>query len=88
MFYKSGRHEFLDEDELKEALEKGKITEEEYKLAYKVANFVINSLDGRIEEFENFTNKYYKLLKERKKMIQNLQNSYDGKTTNGEDYER
>ena len=63
MYYKSGRYEFLDEDELREALEEKKITQKEYDLAYRVAHKVIDSLDGNVDKLIKFTYKYYDLVR-------------------------
>ena len=48
----------LDEDELKNALEKSEITKEEYEMAYKEAHKLIELLNGNITKLKNFTDKY------------------------------
>ena len=63
ILYKSGSYEYVDEDELKEALDNGVITQEDYDLAYRVAEDIIKKVDGKIPELIEFTNKYYNLLK-------------------------
>lgn len=64
LWYPSSEFELVDEDELLEALNDGNITKEEFDLAYKVANETIKKLNGNTEKFIEFTNKYYKLLKQ------------------------
>lgn len=63
VLYPSGEIEMLDKDELQEALDNEDITKEDFNLAYKVANELIQEIDGRVEEIKNFTNKYYELFK-------------------------
>lgn len=58
ILYPSGKIEMLDEDELKEALEINDITKEEYDFAYKVANEIIEKIDGKNQELISFTKKY------------------------------
>ena len=53
-----GEIKMIDEDELKEALDNKEITEEDFELAYKVANKLIKKLDGKIDEVMKFTRKY------------------------------
>lgn len=60
----SGNMQLVDEDELKEALDSKIITIEQYDFAYKIANKLIENVDGKIEELSNFTFKYFNLLKE------------------------
>lgn len=52
----------LDEDELKEALNRMEITKEEYKNAYKEANQLIDKLSNKKDELQEFTDKYLKLM--------------------------
>lgn len=59
----TGKIKLLDEDELKEALNKMQITELEYENAYKEANQLIDRLKNKKDELENFTNKYLNLMK-------------------------
>lgn len=47
----------LDEDELKNALERGEITKEEYDGAYKLTYNLINKIKGKTNELRNFTDK-------------------------------
>ena len=67
MYYKSGNHKFLDEDDLKDALDRKEISKEDFDMAYNVANDVIKALDGKADWLAKFTYKYYKLLKEQEK---------------------
>ena len=55
-----GKCILLDEDELKEALERREITENEYKEAFELANDLIKRIDGKQEELKKFTDKYLK----------------------------
>ena len=48
----------------KKRLIKKEITEEEFELAYKVANNLIKQINGKTEEIIKFTTKYFNLLKE------------------------
>lgn len=57
-----GEIKLIDEDELKEALDNKKITEEEFELAYKVANELIKKLDGKMDDIIAFTRKYLNLI--------------------------
>lgn len=52
----------LDEDELKEALNKMEITTTEYEKAYKEAKKLINMLKGKKDKLQEFTNKYLKIM--------------------------
>ncbi len=51
----------LDENELKDALDRLEITEAEYKNAYEEANKLIDRLKGKTKELQEFTDKYLKL---------------------------
>ena len=53
-----GKIKLLDEDELKNALDKFEITYEEYQMAYDEANKLIKMIDGKIEQLRSFTYKY------------------------------
>ena len=55
----------LDEDELKQALEEGDINEDEYNLAIKTGNQIIENLKNseNVEQLKKFTDKYYNILK-------------------------
>lgn len=63
MLYNSGNIEYLDEDELQDALDIGDITKEDFELAYKVANKIVDKIDGKMKELIDFTYKYYEELK-------------------------
>lgn len=52
----------IDKEELQEALDKNIITQSDFDLAYKVANNLINQLNGKQNEIVEFTKKYFKLL--------------------------
>jgi len=54
----------LDDDELKEALDKKQITELEFENAYKEANQLMNILKNKKQELQNFTDKYLKIMLE------------------------
>ena len=63
LLYPSGKIEKIDEDELQEALDNGDISKEDFDLAYNVANELINSIDGKVNELIRFSKKYYELMK-------------------------
>jgi len=63
LFYPSGKIEKIDEDELQDALDNGDISKDDFDLAYNVANELINSIDGKVNELIKFTKKYYELMK-------------------------
>ena len=48
----------LDEDELKEVLDRLEISKEDYDMAYNEANILMNKLKGNKGKLEDFTNKY------------------------------
>ncbi|SHJ06681.1 hypothetical protein SAMN02745163_01224 [Clostridium cavendishii DSM 21758] len=48
----------LDEDELKEALDNGEITKQEFDMAYKEAKEVMESIALDINKLSDFTNRY------------------------------
>lgn len=52
----------LDEDELKEALDRMEITALEYEGAYREAEELMERLKGRKDELQEFTNKYLKIM--------------------------
>lgn len=56
----------LDEDELKESLNRMEITELEYKNAYKEAEQLMDKLNRGKDNLQEFTNKYLKLMIEDK----------------------
>lgn len=56
-----GKIILLDEQELKEALEKLEITEKEYNMSYEEANNLIIVLQENFEKLKLFTDKYLKL---------------------------
>jgi len=60
----SGKLILLDEDELKDALDKNQITELEFEDAYKEANQLMNRLKNKKQELQNFTDKYLNMLLE------------------------
>ena len=62
LWYPNGEYKLEDEDELQQALDEEKITKEEYDLAYKVVNKIIEQLEGNTQKLIEFTNKYYKLV--------------------------
>lgn len=55
----------LDENELKHALDKYEITNEEYKMAYEEANKLIAQLKGNVKKLKIFTDKYLKHFNEK-----------------------
>lgn len=54
----------LDEDELKEALDKNQITKDEFENAYKEAYQLMDRLQGKKQELQNFTDKYLRIMLE------------------------
>ena len=54
----------LDEDELKEALDRLEISKEDYNMAYNEDNMLMNKLKGNKCELEAFTNKYLNEMRE------------------------
>jgi len=52
----------LDEDELKEALDRKELTKEEYENAYKEAENLMDVLKDKKKELKEFTDKYFKLM--------------------------
>lgn len=58
----TGEIVLLDEDELKEALKEKNITEDEYNLAYKVAERVKTLLENDENYIENICKKYFDIL--------------------------
>ena len=54
----------LDEDELKEALDKKQITELEFENAYKEAYQLMDRLQNKKQELESFTDKYLRIMLE------------------------
>lgn len=58
----TGKIILLDEEELKDALNRMEITNIEYENAYKEANQLIDKLSNRKEKLQEFTDKYLKLM--------------------------
>ena len=54
----------LDEDELKDALDKMQITKDEFENAYKEAYQLMDRLQSKKQELQNFTDKYLNMLLE------------------------
>lgn len=54
----------LDEDELKEALDKKQITKVEFENAYREAYLLMNRLQSKKQELQNFTDKYLNMVLE------------------------
>lgn len=54
--FPSGEIVLLDEDELKEALEKGAIARDDFELAYNVANEIINGIAQDVLYLSNMSN--------------------------------
>lgn len=59
---KEGKTILLDEDELKEALERRELTEKEFNETYNIANKLIKRIDGNEKKVKEFTDKYLKKL--------------------------
>lgn len=57
-----GEIKVLDENELQDALNNKDITQEDFDLAYSVADELIKKLDGNLEKIIKFTQKYYEIL--------------------------
>ena len=60
-----GKIILLDEDELKEALNRMEITDLEYKNVYREANQLIEKLKDKKDELQKFTDKYLNLMIDR-----------------------
>lgn len=58
VFEANGNILLLDEDELKAALNRLEISKEDYDMAYKEANNLIDNLKGNKGKIEKFTNMY------------------------------
>ena len=58
----SGEIRFIDKEELQEALDRGIVTQDDFDLAYKVADNIINRLQGNLDKIIEFTKKYLELL--------------------------
>ena len=58
----TGKIILLDEDELKEALDRMEITNLEYENAYKEAKKLMDRLKGRKNKLQEFTDKYLKMM--------------------------
>lgn len=59
-----GKIILLDEDELKDALDRLEISKEDYDMAYNQANMLMNKLKGNKGKLEDFTNKYLNEIRE------------------------
>jgi hypothetical protein len=68
VFVPDGRIHLLDEDELKDAYNKNKISKEQYDMAYEVAKDIIKNIKNRKEELTNFCDKYLKKLNNKSEM--------------------
>lgn len=55
-----GKIKVIDQDELQEALDNKDISMEEFDLAYKVANNLIEQIEGKTNQIIKFTKKYLK----------------------------
>lgn len=62
ILYPTGKLKLIDEDELKDALLNKKINNNDFNLAYKVANNLINSIQGKENELSKLTYKYLNYL--------------------------
>ena len=60
-----GRIHVLDEDELKSAYDRKEVSKEEYEMAYRVANKIIEKGKNKkyLDELTKFTTKYLKILR-------------------------
>lgn len=63
--YSNGVAEIVDEDEFKEALDKGLVTEEEYKKGYRLARKIAKILPRYFDRVRRYVNNYYIELKSR-----------------------
>ena len=52
----------IDQEELQDALDNQIISQDDYDLAYKAANELIAKIDGKINEIDKFTRKYFNIL--------------------------
>ena len=50
----------LDENELKEAFERDELTQEEFEETYRIANELIQRINGKSKQLKEFTDKYLK----------------------------
>lgn len=66
IFTPSGEIKLIDQEELQEALDKQVITQEDFDLAYKVANNLIKQLEGNLSNIIKFTQKYFDILSDKK----------------------
>ena len=57
-----GEIKMIDQEELQDALDNQIISQDDYDLAYKVANELIAKIDGKINEIDKFTRKYFNIL--------------------------
>lgn len=58
----TGKIKLLDEEELKEALNRMEITNSEYEDAYKEAEKLMDMLNGKKDKLQEFTDKYLKIM--------------------------
>lgn len=88
-----GQELILDEDELKEACEEGKITQEDVKMAYQVLEELENKYAHNFDYLVDFTKRFYKFFDNKKqeviirrlnkeKVIDNLDNMFNIISTN------
>ena len=57
-----GEIKMIDQEELQNVLDNQIISQDDYDLAYKVANELIAKIDGKINEIDKFTRKYFNIL--------------------------
>ena len=53
-----GKIILLDEDEFEEAFKRNEMTKEEYEDGYRIANNLMERLEGNVDKVYKFTNKY------------------------------
>ena len=63
ILYPSGELKMIDQDELQEALDSDDITKQDFEMAYRVAESLMNDIEGKVEKLTDFTFKYLKLMK-------------------------
>lgn len=59
---KDGEIKVIDQDELQEALDNKIIMQEDFDLAYRVADDLINQINGNFDKIISFTEKYFNML--------------------------
>ena len=57
-----GRINILDEDELKDALDRREISQKQYDMAHKTADNIIETYGKNIDNLKKFTDEYLKIL--------------------------